>query len=216
MATTRRPWRTSWRRPTCRRARSIGTSSPKTSCLCALFRREAEGAAARLNARVNAAGDPRTALDAWIDEILSFGHHRVKASRVSVLGSPAAMKAEGYAEELRLASTAVARAARDAVSRWCRRRVVPAGRPISGCAAHPIGGLGGCGPQPRAARCRRRGRWRSGRCNRSASEHWEQVPQAQAEAVRVRCRVQRFKTVAPAQPARPSASDQRAGSPSST
>jgi AcrR family transcriptional regulator len=76
----------------------------KDQLLCALFRRETEGAAARLNAKVDAAGDPRSALDAWIDEILSFGHHRVKASRVSVLGSAAAMKAEGYTDEMRHAS----------------------------------------------------------------------------------------------------------------
>lgn len=77
----------------------------KDQLLCALFRREAETAAARLNAKVDAAGDPRTALDAWIDEILSFGQHRVKASRAMVLGSPGAMRAEGYAEEMRHAST---------------------------------------------------------------------------------------------------------------
>ena len=71
----------------------------KDQLLCALCRREAEGAAARLTAKVDAAGGPRAALDAWIDEILSFGHHRAKAVRVSVLSSPGAMKAEGYAEE---------------------------------------------------------------------------------------------------------------------
>src|SRR5271165_3700987 len=77
----------------------------KDQLLCALFRREAEAAAARLDAKVAAAGDPRAALDAWIDEILSFGQHRAKAARVMVLGSPAAMKAEGYADEMRHAST---------------------------------------------------------------------------------------------------------------
>jgi AcrR family transcriptional regulator len=71
----------------------------KDQLLCALCRREAEGALARLTAKVDAAGNPRAALDAWIDEILSFGHHRAKAVRVSVLSSPGAMKAEGYAEE---------------------------------------------------------------------------------------------------------------------
>jgi AcrR family transcriptional regulator len=76
----------------------------KDQLLCALFRREAEAAAARINAKVGAAGDPRAALDAWIDEILSFGQHRVKAARVMVLGSPGAMKAEGYVEEMRHAS----------------------------------------------------------------------------------------------------------------
>ncbi len=70
----------------------------KDQLLCALCRREAESASARLTAKVDAAEDPRAALDAWIDEILSFGHHRAKAVRVSVLSSPGARKAEGYAE----------------------------------------------------------------------------------------------------------------------
>jgi AcrR family transcriptional regulator len=76
----------------------------KDQLLCALFRREADSAAARLRAKVDAAATPRAALHAWIDEILSFGHHRVKAARVSVLGSPGAMKAEGYVDEMRHAS----------------------------------------------------------------------------------------------------------------
>ncbi len=76
----------------------------KDQLLCALFRREAEEAAARLNAKVDGAPDPRAALVAWIDEILSFGHHRAKVARVSVLGSPGAMKADGYDEEMRHAS----------------------------------------------------------------------------------------------------------------
>jgi AcrR family transcriptional regulator len=77
----------------------------KDQLLCALFRREAEEAAIRLNAKVDATGEPRAALDAWIDEILSFGHHRTKAARVTVLGSPAAMRAEGYEAEMHHAST---------------------------------------------------------------------------------------------------------------
>lgn len=76
----------------------------KDQLLCALYRREAENAAARLNAKVDAAPSPRAALDAWIDEILSLGQHRAKAARVRVLGSRGAMRAEGYAEETRLAS----------------------------------------------------------------------------------------------------------------
>ena len=47
---------------------------------------------------------PASALDAWIDEILSFGYHRAKAARLDVLGSPGAMKAEGYAAETRRAA----------------------------------------------------------------------------------------------------------------
>jgi AcrR family transcriptional regulator len=76
----------------------------KDQLLCALFRREADTAAARLRVKVDAAATPREALDAWIDEILSFGHDRVKAARVSVLGSPGAMKADGYALEMHHAS----------------------------------------------------------------------------------------------------------------
>lgn len=76
----------------------------KDQLLCALYRREAENAATRLNAKVNAAPSPRAALDAWIDEILSLGQNRAKAARVRVLGSPGAMRAEGYAEEMRHAS----------------------------------------------------------------------------------------------------------------
>jgi len=73
----------------------------KDQLLCALYRREAELAAGRLRAKVAAAPNPRLALDAWIEEILSFGHHRAKAARVAVLGSPGAMRAEGYLEEAR-------------------------------------------------------------------------------------------------------------------
>ena len=72
----------------------------KDQLLCALFRREADAAAMRLRAKVEAAPNPRQALDAWIGEILSFGHDRAKAARVSVLGSLGAMKAEGYAREM--------------------------------------------------------------------------------------------------------------------
>ncbi len=71
----------------------------KDQLLCTLYRRDADAAAARLNAKVDAAANPRAALDAWIEEILSFGHHRAKAARLAVLGSPGAMKAHGYAAE---------------------------------------------------------------------------------------------------------------------
>jgi AcrR family transcriptional regulator len=76
----------------------------KDQLLCALYRREAEAAATRLYAKVNTAPSPRAALWAWIDEILSFGHDRTKAARVAVLGSPGAMRAQGYAAETRRAS----------------------------------------------------------------------------------------------------------------
>jgi AcrR family transcriptional regulator len=77
----------------------------KDQLLCALYRRDADAAAARLQAKVDAAPTPRAGLDAWIDEILSFRHHRVRAARLAVLGSPGAMKVQGYAAETRRAST---------------------------------------------------------------------------------------------------------------
>jgi AcrR family transcriptional regulator len=76
----------------------------KDQLLCALYRREAEGAAERLNAKVAAAVNPRQALDVWIEEILGYGHHRTKAARVAVFGSPGAMKAVGYEVETRHAA----------------------------------------------------------------------------------------------------------------
>lgn len=76
----------------------------KDQLLCALYRREAERAAERLTARVSAAATPLAALDSWIDEIMSLGFHRRKAARVAVLGSPGAMRAEGYADETRHAT----------------------------------------------------------------------------------------------------------------
>ena len=77
----------------------------KDQLFCTLFRRKAEAAGERLAAKVGAASNPRAALATWIDEMLELGRHRVKAARVHVLGSPTAMRAEGYADEMRHAST---------------------------------------------------------------------------------------------------------------
>jgi AcrR family transcriptional regulator len=77
----------------------------KDQLLCALYRHEAEGAAARLLTRVSAAETPLQALAAWIDEMMSLRYHRRKAARAAVLGSPGAMRADGYAEESRRAIT---------------------------------------------------------------------------------------------------------------
>jgi AcrR family transcriptional regulator len=71
----------------------------KDQLLCALYRHEAEQVAERLTARVSGAASPLAALDGWIEEIMSLGYHRRKAARVAVLGSPGAMRAEGYADE---------------------------------------------------------------------------------------------------------------------
>ena len=75
----------------------------KDQLLCALYRHEAEQVADRLAARVSRAASPLAALDVWIEEIMSLGYHRRKAERMAVLGSPGAMRAEGYADESRRA-----------------------------------------------------------------------------------------------------------------
>ena len=76
----------------------------KDQLLCALYRHEAEAVADRLTAKVHAAATPLAALDSWIEEIMSLSFHRRKAARVAVLGSPGAMRAEGYADESRHAN----------------------------------------------------------------------------------------------------------------
>jgi AcrR family transcriptional regulator len=77
--------------------------SAKDQLVCALYRRDADRAAARLEQRVRAAGNPRAALEAWTDEILSFGQSSAKAHRVATLGSWAAARAEGSEAEGRRA-----------------------------------------------------------------------------------------------------------------
>jgi AcrR family transcriptional regulator len=107
----------------------------KDQLLCALYRHEAEQVAERLTARVARAASPLAALDVWIEEIMSLGYHRRKAARMAVLGSPGAMRAEGYADEspcTRCLPTASAtgrsrwqtqRATRRSCSRWCGPRL---------------------------------------------------------------------------------------------
>src|SRR3984957_12107357 len=75
----------------------------KDQLLCALYRHEAEQVAERLTARVAEVTSPLAALDGWIEEIMSLGYNQRKAARVAVLGSPGAMRAEGYADESRRA-----------------------------------------------------------------------------------------------------------------
>ena len=71
----------------------------KDELLCALYRRDAVLAAARLEAKVATASSPGAALEVWIDEILSFGLNQAKAKRAAALGSVLVMKAEGVEAE---------------------------------------------------------------------------------------------------------------------
>ena len=71
----------------------------KDELLLMLYRRDADAATDRFRARVAKAGSSPEALEAWIDEILSFRFDRRKAERVALLGAPSAQRAEGYAAE---------------------------------------------------------------------------------------------------------------------
>ena len=148
----------------------------KDQLLCALFRREADAAAARLRAKVEAAANPHDGLDAWIDEILSFGHDRVKAARVSVLGSLGAMKAEGYAHEMHHA-TAVLTAPLEALLRaGAADGSFPLADPRRRCAADSVGRLGRGGPASGAGQTFVAGRSGAPGCAPSASVRWERRP----------------------------------------
>jgi AcrR family transcriptional regulator len=71
----------------------------KDELLLMLYRRDAVAATTRLLDRVGKADTPADALEAWIDEILSFRFDRRKAERVALLGAASARRAEGYAAE---------------------------------------------------------------------------------------------------------------------
>ena len=103
----------------------------KDQLLCALYRHEAEGAADRLVDRMSAAATPLAALDGWIDEIMSLGYHRRKAARAAVLGSPGAMRAEGYAEESRHAITLLTAPLRDLLAAGQRDGTFPLADPVA-------------------------------------------------------------------------------------
>ena len=68
----------------------------KDDLLRAMYRRNAQGAAERLAARVARASSPRDGLEAWIDSYLGFTYDAPKAERVAVLGSWGARQVEGY------------------------------------------------------------------------------------------------------------------------
>ncbi|MGE0878755.1 MAG: TetR/AcrR family transcriptional regulator [Acidimicrobiia bacterium] len=73
----------------------------KDELLCAVYRRDAERAAERVDERTAQEKAPLDALLAWIDEVLSFWFDRRKAERVAVLGSEGARRAAGYEEATR-------------------------------------------------------------------------------------------------------------------
>lgn len=72
----------------------------KDALLIALFRRDGDVVAAELTAAVEAAADPRGALDAWLERYLDLFFDPRRASRVRVMASEAAQRAVGYSDEM--------------------------------------------------------------------------------------------------------------------
>jgi AcrR family transcriptional regulator len=70
----------------------------KDALLCAMYLRDAEWAAARLAKRLAAATSPVHSVELWIEGIFAFRGNARRAERVAVLGSIAAMRANGAAE----------------------------------------------------------------------------------------------------------------------
>ena len=70
----------------------------KDDLLRKMARRESERAADRLTTRIASAPNSSARLEAWIDEMLSFGYDRRKAVRVALLSSEAAQRAADLAD----------------------------------------------------------------------------------------------------------------------
>ena len=79
----------------------------KDEVLIAIYRENAETTSRRLSEKVAAGGSPTEQLQVWIEETLSLGYDRRRASRVLVLASEAARRATGYAEQNELAAIAL-------------------------------------------------------------------------------------------------------------
>jgi AcrR family transcriptional regulator len=130
----------------------------KDELLLMLYRRDAEAAAARLRSRVAESTSAAAALEAWIDEILSFRFDRRKAERVALLGAASAQRAEGYAAEAIRAARLLAAPLLEVLEAGKRDGSFPAADPrphaeMIRAIVFDLGGLNssGRGPVPRAS-----------------------------------------------------------------
>ena len=71
----------------------------KDALLRAVYRRDADAVAAELRAATEAAPDPVTALEAWLDGFLALFFDHRRAERVSIMVSEGTRRAAGYHEE---------------------------------------------------------------------------------------------------------------------
>ena len=71
----------------------------KDALLCAMYRRDAEWVASRLEDRLAQATSATQAVELWVDEIFSFVRVPRRAERVAVLGSIMGSQTEGVAVE---------------------------------------------------------------------------------------------------------------------
>jgi AcrR family transcriptional regulator len=87
----------------------------KDALLCAMYRRDANWAAARIEQRLSTASTPTEAVECWVDEILGFRSHPRRAERVTVLGSLRGTTAEGMEIEVNAARAALVAPLRAAI-----------------------------------------------------------------------------------------------------
>jgi AcrR family transcriptional regulator len=79
----------------------------KDALLRAMYRRDADAVAAELRAATEAAPDPVSALDAWLDGFLALFFDPRRAERAAVMVSEGTRRAAGYHEEQQRAEAAI-------------------------------------------------------------------------------------------------------------
>lgn len=94
----------------------------KDELLCAMYRRDSESVARRLQRRVVDATSPAEAVELWIGEIFSFVRDARRAERVAVLGSIAGSRADGAEREAAHARRLLVAPLRTAIERGIEGR----------------------------------------------------------------------------------------------
>ncbi|MBO0729724.1 MAG: TetR/AcrR family transcriptional regulator, partial [Acidimicrobiaceae bacterium] len=81
----------------------------KEDIIRALYERDAESFGSHLRRSVEAAGEPRAALAAWVNEVLGLAYDRRRAERMTALGSPMVQRVVGGTRAQRLGNELMAK-----------------------------------------------------------------------------------------------------------
>jgi AcrR family transcriptional regulator len=101
----------------------------KEDVIRALYQRDAESFGAHLRRKVQAAGDPREALETWITETLGLAYDRRRAERVAALSSPMVARVVAGSSERQLGEDLLVRPLRDAIDDGLARGIFPLADP---------------------------------------------------------------------------------------